>query len=87
MPINLGKNGLYTFDLDGNSKFPNLKLAGSVGLLVCVWLKEMLLRGQEHPHVAEMGYSLSVADILLDGENKPIMKLELPLQGHTAVKR
>lgn len=63
MPINLGKNGLYTFDLDESSKFPNFKLAGSVGLLLCVWLKEMLLREQEHPHVDEMGYSLSVADV------------------------
>lgn len=34
----------------------------------------------------EMGYSLSVADVLLDGETEPIMKLELPLQGHTAAK-
>lgn len=29
--------------------------------------------------MAEMGYSLSVADVLLDGETEPIMKLELPL--------
>lgn len=32
----------------------------------------MLLRGQEHPHVAEMGYSFSVADVLGDGETEPI---------------